>query len=93
MNANNEPIQAGAGSFGSFVNFGEKFDLQEMDDGSIRLSPEARAVLNEEFGKQERPLIPDVLGNPAPTDEEWRMLEAMRQQDEEAVRRNGGRRF
>ena len=86
VNASGEPIQASAGSFGSFVNFGEKFALQEMEDGSIRLSPEAMAVLNEEVGKQERPLKPPVLGNPAPTDEEWRLQEALRQQDEEAAR-------
>ena len=84
VNANNEPIQAGAGSFGSFLNFGEKFDLQEMNDGSIRLSPEAMAVLNEEVGKQEKPLKPSVLGNPAPTDEEWRLQEAQRILEEAA---------
>ena len=53
VNANNEPIKASAGSFGSFLNFGEKFDLQEMEDGSVRLSPEAMAVLDAEFRKQE----------------------------------------
>ena len=84
VNANNEPIQAGAGSFGSFVNFGEKFALQEMDDGSIRLSPEAMAALNEEVGKQEKPLKPSVLGNPTPTDEEWRLQEALRMLEEAA---------
>ena len=47
VNASGEPIQAGAGSFGSFVNFGENFSLQEMDDGSVRLSPEAMAALDE----------------------------------------------
>ena len=86
VNANNEPIQAGAGSLGSFVNFGKAFDLQEMEDGSVRLSPEAMAILDAEFGKQERPLRPPVLGNPAPTEEEWRLQEAMRQQDEEGAR-------
>ena len=86
VNASGEPIQAGAGSFGSFVNFGENFSLQEMDDGSVRLSPEAMAVLDAEFGKQERPLRPAVLGNPPPTDEEWRLQEALRQQDEEGAR-------
>ena len=84
VNANNEPIQAGAGSFGSFVNFGEKFSLQEMEDGSIRLSPEAMAVLNEEVGKQEKPLKPSVLRNPAPTEEEWRLQEAQRILEEAA---------
>ena len=84
VNANNEPIQAGAGSFGSFVNFGEKFALQEMNDGSVRLSPEAMAVLNEEVGKQEKPLSSPGLRNPTPTDEEWRLQEAQRILEEAA---------
>ena len=50
------------------------------------VSPEAMAILDEEFGKQERPLRPYVFGNPPPTDEEWRLQEVMRQQDEEGAR-------
>ena len=45
---------------------------------TLCLSPEAMAVLDEEFGKQERPLRPHVLGNPPPTEEEWKMQEAQR---------------
>ena len=86
VNASGEPIQAGAGSFGSFVNFGKNFSLQEMDAGSVRLSPEAMAVLDAEFGKQERPLRPAVLGNPPPTEEEWRLQEALRQLEAAARR-------
>ena len=48
VNASGEPIQAGAGSFGGFVNSDKPFALQEMEDGSVRLSPEAMAVLDEE---------------------------------------------
>ena len=53
VNASGEPIQAGAGSFGSFVNFGENFSLQEMADGSVRLSPEAMAVLDKKNPPEE----------------------------------------
>ena len=84
VNANNEPIKASAGSLGSFVNFGKPFALQETEDGHVRLSPEAMAVLDEEFGKQERPLRPHVLGNPPPTDEEWKRREALRMLEESA---------
>ncbi len=86
VNASGEPIQAGAGSIGSFVNSGQAFALQETEDGHVRLSPEAMAILDAEFGKQERPLRPAVLGNPPPTEEEWRLQEVMRQQDEEGAR-------
>ncbi len=79
VNANNEPIQASSGSIGSFVNSGKPFALQETEDGHVRLSPEAMAILDAEFGKQERPLRPAVLGNPPPTEEEWRLQEVMRQ--------------
>lgn len=58
VNANGEPINAGAGSFGRFLSDGQMLDLQEMEDGSVRLPPEAMVVLDEEFGKQERPLRP-----------------------------------
>ena len=50
VNANNEPIKASASSFGSFVNFGENFDLQEIEDGSVCLSPESMKDLDELFG-------------------------------------------
>lgn len=60
MNADNQPIVAREGSFGDFVSNGLEHALQEMEDGSVRLSPEAMAVLDEEFGKQERPLRPHV---------------------------------
>ena len=78
MNANGEPIKPGTGSFGRFLSDGQMLDSQEMEDGSVPLSPEAIAVLGEEFGKQEQPLSPHVLRNPAPTDEEWRLQEAFR---------------
>ena len=86
VNANNEPVQASSRFLGSFVNFGKPFALQETEDGHVRLSPEAMAILDAEFGKQERPLRPAVLGNPPPTEEEWRLQEAIRQQDEEGAR-------
>ena len=41
VNADGEPIMATEGSFGGFVSDGQRFDLQEMEDGRIRLSPEA----------------------------------------------------
>ena len=84
VNANNEPIQAGAGSFGGLMSGGQRSALQKMDDGSIRLSPEAMAVLDDEVGKQEKPLRSPVLGNPAPTDKEWRLQEAQRILEEAA---------
>lgn len=74
VNANNEPIKASAGSFGSFVNFGEKFDLQEMEDGSVRLSPEAMASLDEGL-RNKTP--PQNANPPAQTEEEWKMLETI----------------
>ena len=86
VNADGEPIIVSEGSFGGFASDGQRFDLQEMEDGSVRLSPKAMKALDEQFGKQERLLRPHVLGNPAPTDEEWRLQEAMRQQDEEGTR-------
>ena len=53
VNASGEPIQASAGSIGSFVNSGKPFALEETEDGHVRLSPEAMAALNAEFGKQD----------------------------------------
>ena len=70
VNADGEPIIVSEGSFGGFASDGQRFDLQEMEDGSVRLSPEAMVVLDAEFGKQERPLRPYVVGNPAPSEEE-----------------------
>lgn len=69
-NADGEPIIAGEGSFGGFTSDGQRFALQEMENGSVRLSPEAMKALDEQFEKQERPLSPYAVGNPAPTDEE-----------------------
>ena len=50
VNADGEPIIASEGSFGGFASDGQRFDLQEMEDGSVRLSPEAMKALDEQFG-------------------------------------------
>ena len=56
----NRLLQA-QGSQGSFLSDGQMLALQETEDGSVRLSPKAMAVLDEELGKQEQPLRPHIL--------------------------------
>lgn len=56
----NRLLQA-QGSLSSFLSDGQMLALQETEDGSVRLSPKAMAILDEEFGKQEQPLRPHIL--------------------------------
>lgn len=51
VNADGDPIIASEGSFGGFTVDGQEHALQEMEDGMVRLSPEAMSVLDVEFGK------------------------------------------
>ena len=55
VNADGKPIIASEGSFGGFASDGQRFDLQEMEDGSVRLSPEAMAALDKQFGNTPPP--------------------------------------
>ena len=75
VNAYGEPIMANAGSFGSFMSNGQRFDLQEMEDGSIRPFAEAMKALEEQF--ENTPPQQDS-NSPQISEEERRLLEAMR---------------
>ena len=75
VNANGDPIQAGAGSIGSFVNSGKPFALQETEDGHVRLSPEAMASLDERL-RNKTP--PQNAHPPALAEEESRRQETIR---------------
>ena len=68
VNADGEPIIASEGSFGGFASDGQRFDLQEMEDGSVRLSPEAMKALDEQFGNTPAP-APENADAPQLTDE------------------------
>ena len=83
VNADGEPIIASEGSFGGFASDGQRFDLQEMEDGSVRLSPEAMKALDEQFGNTPTP-APDNTVDPQLTDEEWRLQEVQRILEEAA---------
>ena len=64
-----------AGSFGGFVSDGQRFDLQEMEDGRIRPSAEAMKALEEQFGNT----LPQQDANSSRiSEEERRLQEAMR---------------
>lgn len=76
VNASGEPIKAGAGSFGSFLNFGQEHALQETEDGHVRLSPEAMASLDERL-RNKTP--PQNAHPPALTEEESRRQETIRE--------------
>ena len=83
VNADGEPIVASEGSFGGFTSDGQRFDLQEMEDGSVRLSPEAMKALDEQFGNTPTP-TPENADAPQLTKEEWLMQEAWRMIQEAA---------
>ena len=72
MNADGEPIIVSEGSFGGFTSDGQRFDLQEMEDGSVRLSPEAMKALDEQF-ENNPPPAPENAVYPQLTEEEWRL--------------------
>ncbi len=74
VNASGEPIQAGAGSIGSFVNSGQAFALEETEDGHVRLSPEAMASLDEGL-RNKTP--PQNAHPPAFTEEESKRQETI----------------
>ncbi len=76
VNANYEPIQASAGSIGSFVNSGKPFALEETEDGHVRLSPEAMASLDERL-RNKTP--PQNANPPALAEEESRRQETIRE--------------
>ena len=82
VNAVGEPIMASEGSFGGFMANGQRFDLQEMEDGRIRLSPEAMKALNEQSGNKPPPQ--QDANSPQISEEEWRLQEAQRMLEEAA---------
>ena len=82
VNAAGEPIMASEGSFGGFMANGQRFDLQEMEDGRIRLSPEAMKALNEQSGNKPPPQ--QDANSPQISEEEWRLQEAQRMLEEAA---------
>ena len=83
VNAAGEPIMASEGSFGGcFMANGQRFDLQEMEDGRIRLSPEAMKALNEQSGNKPPPQRD--ANSPQISEEEWRLQEAQRMLEESA---------
>ena len=82
VNAAGEPIMASEGSFGGFMANGQRFDLQEMEDGRIRLSPEAMKALNEQSGNKPPPR--QDANSPQISEEEWRLQEAQRMLEEAA---------
>ena len=83
VNADGEPIIASEGSFGGFTSDGQRFDLQEMEDGTVRLSPEAMKALDEQFGNNPTP-TPENADAPQLTEEEWKLQEAQRMLEEAA---------
>ncbi len=83
VNADGEPIIASEGSFGGFTVDGQEHALQEMEDGSVRLSPEAMKALDEQFGNTPTP-APENADAPQLTEEEWLMQEAWRMIQEAA---------
>ena len=83
VNADGEPIIASEGSFGGFTSDGQRFDLQEMEDGSVRLSPEAMKALDEQFENTPTP-TPENADAPQLTEEEWKLQEAQRMLEEAA---------
>ncbi len=83
VNADGEPIMATEGSFGGFVSDGQRFDLQEMEDGRIRLSPEAMKALADKLGSNIPP-VPENAGAPPLSEEEHRLEEVLRMLEEAA---------
>ena len=83
VNADGEPIMATESSFGGFMSDGQRFELQEMEDGSIRLSAEAMKASDKEFGNKSPP---QQDSNSSQISEEERRLlqEAMRMLKESA---------
>ena len=83
VNADGDPIIASEGSFGGFASDGQRFDLQEMEDGSVRLSPEAMKALDEQFGNTPTPAPENAVDHQL-TEEEWKLQEAQRMLEESA---------